>query len=269
MENEIKSHLKTIENTFHIQILYAAESGSKAYGTGSLLSDHDIRFIYVHPLKNYLKIERPSESIVVSKDPKIEFHGWDLFKAMKLFIKSNPSMYEALFSPIIHLEVREEIDDLREIAKKSFSLRTLFLHYLQMTKSNFHSLHLTKDVEINSYRTLKVVLHCIRAILAIHYLDTYKKLPPIPFKDLILESQYTNESKKLFFFLLEIKCKEEISASYLSKAEFNTYLQFIQEQLSFYQNRYEQQSIDSHDKMNKHLMNKIIWKILHIDEIET
>ncbi len=49
-----------------VQILYAAESGSRAWGFASPDSDYDVRFIYAHPRDWYVSlterrdvIERP------------------------------------------------------------------------------------------------------------------------------------------------------------------------------------------------------------------
>ncbi len=47
MEN-ILSILKQIESKYKVKILYACETGSRAWGFPSPDSDYDIRFIYVH-----------------------------------------------------------------------------------------------------------------------------------------------------------------------------------------------------------------------------
>jgi len=48
---EIINRLLRIENQENITILYACESGSRAWGFPSKDSDYDVRFIYVHPMK--------------------------------------------------------------------------------------------------------------------------------------------------------------------------------------------------------------------------
>ena len=45
----IKEKLSQIEKRENIRILYACESGSRAWGFASPDSDYDVRFIYVRP----------------------------------------------------------------------------------------------------------------------------------------------------------------------------------------------------------------------------
>ena len=57
MNEEIKKEVARIEKQHDIRILYAVESGCRAWGFASIDSDWDVRFIYVHKLDWYLKIE--------------------------------------------------------------------------------------------------------------------------------------------------------------------------------------------------------------------
>ena len=57
-ENEItlsiKEKLSQIEQRENIRILYACESGSRAWGFASPDSDYDVRFVFVRPIEDYL-----------------------------------------------------------------------------------------------------------------------------------------------------------------------------------------------------------------------
>ncbi|PZR07033.1 MAG: hypothetical protein DI539_24120 [Flavobacterium psychrophilum] len=48
MKEIIFEKLKAIEHQFDVRILYACESGSRAWGFASPDSDYDVRFVYVH-----------------------------------------------------------------------------------------------------------------------------------------------------------------------------------------------------------------------------
>ena len=80
--------LKTIEeleSKHNITILYAVESGSRAWGFESVDSDYDVRFIFKHnDVKSYLNLNPPVESInTFSEDRLYDWDGWDIRKALK------------------------------------------------------------------------------------------------------------------------------------------------------------------------------------------
>lgn len=51
MNDIILEQLKAIEERENVKILYACESGSRAWGFPSKDSDYDVRFIYIRPLE--------------------------------------------------------------------------------------------------------------------------------------------------------------------------------------------------------------------------
>lgn len=59
MRETILSKLDEIENRENVKILLAVESGSRAWGFASPDSDYDVRFIYVRPKEDYLRLEKP------------------------------------------------------------------------------------------------------------------------------------------------------------------------------------------------------------------
>lgn len=64
MKEKILNALKQIEAEHDCRILFAVESGSRAWGFASPDSDYDIRAVYVKPLDWYLGLEeRQSDTI--------------------------------------------------------------------------------------------------------------------------------------------------------------------------------------------------------------
>lgn len=53
----IKERLSQIEERENIRIIYACESGSRAWGFASPDSDYDVRFVFVRPVLDYLRVD--------------------------------------------------------------------------------------------------------------------------------------------------------------------------------------------------------------------
>ena len=53
MKSQILSRLHEIEAEENVRIVYACESGSRAWGFPSADSDYDVRFLYVRPMEWY------------------------------------------------------------------------------------------------------------------------------------------------------------------------------------------------------------------------
>ena len=104
-ENEItlsiKEKLTQIEQRKNIRILYACESGSRAWGFASFNSDYDVRFIFVRPVEDYLRVEELPDYIDAELNELYDINGWDLKKFCKQLYKSNPVIFEWANSPIV------------------------------------------------------------------------------------------------------------------------------------------------------------------------
>lgn len=68
MRSTILENLIRIEQEHNVKILYAVESGSRAWGVASRDSDYDVRFIYIHPVEWYQAIEADLAKMAVDRD---------------------------------------------------------------------------------------------------------------------------------------------------------------------------------------------------------
>ena len=100
----ILERLAAIEQTEAVRILYACESGSRAWGFASPDSDYDVRFLYVRPRDWYLSIDLEHRRDVIERpiEGVLDINGWDLRKAPQLMRKSNPPLFEWLHSPLAY-----------------------------------------------------------------------------------------------------------------------------------------------------------------------
>ena len=77
IQEKIEEKLKEIEEKEGVRILYAVESGSRAWGFASPDSDYDVRFIYVRPKEDYLGLFAPKDVIEWQLDAVFDMNGAD------------------------------------------------------------------------------------------------------------------------------------------------------------------------------------------------
>lgn len=141
MEN-IAEILESLEKQHGIKILYAAESGSRAWGMESDDSDYDIRFIYIHrSTKSYFSLIQPSKSIDgFSEDRLYDWQGWELSKAVNHLRDSNPSIVEWVHSPVVYKDIHEPLSFAewsRKLLQDDHLVGVLLKHYFSMAKKNY------------------------------------------------------------------------------------------------------------------------------------
>ncbi len=198
MKTEIKNRLIEIEEDKKVNILFACESGSRAWGFASPDSDYDVRFIYTKPLDWYLSVSEKKDTIDIM-DGDFDAVGWELKKQLKLMMKSNIPALEHLYSPIIYKGDDIIIKELRSIGTACFSPIASMFHYLSMSKKFEEKL--TKE-EIK----LKDFFYALRTSLAGKWILENNSLPPVVFEDMLylvnssLESEIRN--------LISVKSKE-------------------------------------------------------------
>lgn len=119
MQQLIVKKLEEIERQDHVRILLAVESGSRAWGFASEDSDYDVRFIYVRPRNDYLRLEKFRDVIELPLEGELDINGWDLDKTLRLLRSSNPTLFEWFSSPIVYRET-PFADDFRSVMFKYY-----------------------------------------------------------------------------------------------------------------------------------------------------
>jgi uncharacterized protein len=179
MEKKILEKLKEIEQTKNVEILFACESGSRAWGFASPDSDYDIRFIYKHDFDYYLSLWEKPDVIEFMTEDDLDGSGWDLRKTVKLLAKSNAPLLEWLFSPVVYYENEAFATQMRDLAKQCFSPIACLHHYLGTTK-NFMDVCEQEHVKLKSY------FYALRTALAGKWIIENNSFPPVDFLELLL-----------------------------------------------------------------------------------
>jgi predicted nucleotidyltransferase len=94
VKQAIQDALRRLERAEDVRVLYAVESGSRAWGFASQDSDWDVRFLYVRRPAWYLSVQRRRDVLEYPLDGDLDVSGWDVKKALGLFAKSNPPLLE-------------------------------------------------------------------------------------------------------------------------------------------------------------------------------
>ena len=134
MKAKILDILSDLESQKNVKVLYAAESGSRAWGFPSPDSDFDCRFIFVKPMDGYLSIVESDGQIGYPVDDVLDISGWDLQKTLRLVCKCNASPFEWLQSPIVYREEAGFRDQLWTLCQEFFNPKALIFHYLGIAK---------------------------------------------------------------------------------------------------------------------------------------
>lgn len=199
--NAVLQQLHEIEVTHGVRVLYACESGSRAWGFASADSDYDVRFIYSHPREWYLSIdlEHKRDVIEVPINGELDISGWDLRKALKLFRRSNPALLEWLGSPVVYKEQGSLAARLRELSPDSISLVKCRYHYMHMAQGNFRDYLKGPQVRLKKY------LYVLRPILAVNWIDAGYGIVPTEFGKLVDAIVRETELRSAIYDLLEAK----------------------------------------------------------------
>ena len=147
---EVQAHLDAIESEHGVRVLFACESGSRAWGFASPDSDYDVRFIYGRPRDWYLTIALGRDVIETPIDDEMDISGWDLRKALaaswSLDREGPPPMRldDLADAQVTNGRVRRQIDELVEaksalVEKAAYRVPTELLGFLRETHARLES----------------------------------------------------------------------------------------------------------------------------------
>lgn len=190
---EANIRLGHIEAQERLTVLFAIESGSRAWGFPSPDSDNDVRFFYVRPISHYVGLETPRDVIERPIDGLWDVSGWDIRKAIDLMVKGNATVSEWLSSPLIYREHGPTPFRLRTLIKKHASAKASARHYWGLTNTCYMK-------EINSRPTAEKIAQCgadgtiikgmtevtlkkyfyaVRGALSLSWIDKFEEIPPM------------------------------------------------------------------------------------------
>ena len=179
----VRGFLAELEAEHGVQVRFACESGSRAWGFPSPDSDYDIRFVYQYPRLRYLSVSESRDTIQIAPDPgslhDLDGSGWDLRKFLRLMHASNASVFEWLQSPIVYFEDAEFTTQLRRLTTEYFQPRRVIHHYLGIATGVLRREFQGPAVKIKKY------FYVLRPVLCARWIACHKTVPPVDFYELL------------------------------------------------------------------------------------
>ena len=188
----ILSELRNLEVREDVRILFAVESGSRAWGFASRDSDFDVRFVYARRQDWYLSLLPGRDVIELPLIGDDDINGWDIRKALNLALKPNPVLLEWLSSPIQYIWQAAICSDIRGLTQTMTRGAACRHHYMRMA-----ALQRGEGADIK----LKRYFYALRAAMALRWIETRDDLPPMNFHSLMsgvdIPAEVTTEIKRL------------------------------------------------------------------------
>jgi hypothetical protein len=215
----IDAALGDLERSEHVRVLYACESGSRAWGFPSADSDFDVRFIFVRPREAYLRLNPPRDTIEPPIDGVLDLSGWDLYKACRLLRKMNPPLLEWLGSPIVYREAGPAAQVMREQAAAHFNRRACCEHYLSMARRNMQA-YIAGRQRVRK----KKYLYALRPLICLQWLLQRGTFPPTRFQDVMAGLEIEPDLRAAIGGLIEAKQDERESAEVTPIPDFDAFI---------------------------------------------
>ena len=177
---EILQALKGIEDKYNVTIVYAVESGSRAWGFAAPTSDYDVRFIYVRNVFQHVSVLNDYPETIgyidtgVINGLDLDMQGWDLKKACNLACKTNGSITEWMQSEIVYINLNNFKEKFTALLTHYLRPRSLFYHYASQALTIFE-----RDIRDAPQPKIKKYLYAIRCVLAAHYILQHNAIPPL------------------------------------------------------------------------------------------
>lgn len=201
MHAHIVSQITELERTCGVRVLYACESGSRAWGFASPNSDYDVRFLYVPEPIWYQSVSHRRDVIEQMLPNDLDLSGWELRKALRLFQSYNGALYEWLDSPIVYREITPTAARMRELLALIFKPPAALHHYGSMAYSALERMPETPDHSVSS----KALCYLLRAVFACRHVLAQRSQPPTAFGQLLVTQSKDAEERQWIESILRAK----------------------------------------------------------------
>lgn len=193
---DIHKKLEQIADDQKVHLLFACETGSRAWGFPSPDSDYDVRFIYRHDSPWYLSLSKHKDSIELM-DGDLDVTGWDLKKCLLLLKRSNTPLIERFQSPLIYKEMPGFKEDFKKLIAAYYNPIAVFFHHYSLASKFWEEMKEQPDCK------LKALFYLLRSLLSCNWILHDDSILPMHIEGLMRYS--TNDFNSLSRELIDLK----------------------------------------------------------------
>ena len=164
-----------------------------------------------------MRLEKTRDVIELPLDDVLDINGWDLQKTLRLFRKSNPTLFEWFSSPIVYMET-PFAETFRTMMGNYFSTKRSLYHYIHMAEKNRREYLEGEIVKVKKY------FYVLRPVLACRWILKKKTPPPMLFAEL-MEAELPDALRADVNRLLDLKQNSPEVKMTAKVDKINTYLE--------------------------------------------
>ncbi|MBL7704804.1 MAG: nucleotidyltransferase domain-containing protein [Taibaiella sp.] len=197
----IDAALKEAADKYDIEILFACESGSRAWGFPSPDSDYDVRFIYRRKRDTYTALFTENDHLAFPVTGDLDLYGWDIKKVLQLLYKSNCTPFEWIQSPVVYKDNEAFRKSFMALLPDYFSARKHIFHYLGIAAGALESMR-------GDRIKIKKLFYVLRPLLAAKWIAERKCFAPMNIEPL-LDTVPDSLKAKIIFLIADKATKDE------------------------------------------------------------
>ena len=165
MRKEIINLIKKAEKKHKVKILWAIESGSRAWGFASKDSDYDIRCTHIIPTTKLFHLKKPKEVIEHSMKidgVEIDLVSFEIEKTINLILNNNSNVLEQITGENLNQTIEHK--ELVKLAKNAIS-KKVYNPYKGMALQNYKKFIESKNAAYEC-KAVKKYLYILRSYMA-------------------------------------------------------------------------------------------------------
>ena len=159
------------------RIIYAAETGSRAYGWATPTSDTDVGCIFVRKRQEYLRLKPGEDASHTRHEGGIDMTAWDVRKALNLLLGSNIEVLEWLHAQTVFRDAGI-MHAVRDAAEECWTPDRVCTAHWRNAQKRWNDRLRGSHVQAATY------LPVVRSLLAVLWVEQENELPPLRVEDL-------------------------------------------------------------------------------------